>query len=766
MVSISSESDQDQIKQAMSCIQLQDFKSAEAIYRQLLDQGTNDAGVYSNLAVLCGMNGRTDERLQLLLKGINADPAYAQAHLNLGVAYQEIGKLQDAISCYREALRLEPELPEGHSNLGFALLLTGEHEAADAALSRALSLKPDYVEALSNLAQHRIAIGDDSSAIEIYRRCLALVPDSVRYYFAMGTAMYRCNQVDDAINAFEQCLVIDPHRSDILIELCTALRKIGRADDAIIRLLPCLAAEPDNVGALLGYAIAVYQIGSVEQAIEILEQALRIQPENVDCLNHIGMFLQNCGRIDDAIIHFEKALLLCPSNASLLGNLATAYRFQGRYDAALKLFHEALTADPNRLDIYHGLLFHYSIGSEVWSQANLEAARTYWKLVREKPMCLRTHPSMGCSVLKQPLFQVDQKTRIGILSAEVGNHCVSMFLAPLLEHFNRTTFEVEIISVSRMYHERALALAGMASYSYSLQGLGLAEARRQVQNRRYDIIIETSGFTMGSGIDILAERCATVQAHYIGYHATTGLDTIDYFIGDDETIPEAFASHFSETLWRLPRTWLACSPLQGYPVARSEATKPIPALGSFNQLSKIREDTLAFWGAAMQKLPTSILIIKDKAINSPYIVERIKAALKCYAIDPRRLFFLSPSPSWEAHLLHYNIIDVALDATPWSSATTAFDALAMGVPLVSIRGECTSARMSTSLLKGLGRDEWIASTPDEYADIVANLCSDLVRLRYNRLARQKEALMSVLFDGKDMATTLESAFVKMLQSTM
>ena len=67
MVSISSESDQDQIKQAMSCIQLQDFKSAEAIYRQLLDQGTNDAGVYSNLAVLCGMNGRTDERLHLLL---------------------------------------------------------------------------------------------------------------------------------------------------------------------------------------------------------------------------------------------------------------------------------------------------------------------------------------------------------------------------------------------------------------------------------------------------------------------------------------------------------------------------------------------------------------------------------------------------------------------------------------------------------------------------------------------------------------------------
>jgi predicted O-linked N-acetylglucosamine transferase (SPINDLY family) len=69
--------------------------------------------------------------------------------------------------------------------------------------------------------------------------------------------------------------------------------------------------------------------------------------------------------------------------------------------------------------------------------------------------------------------------------------------------------------------------------------------------------------------------------------------------------------------------------------------------------------------------------------------------------------------------------------------------------------------MSTSLVEGLGRPEWVARTPDEFAAIVANLCSDLPALRAGKQERQLQAQNSILFDGKDLAQHLQTALISM-----
>jgi hypothetical protein len=134
-------------------------------------------------------------------------------------------------------------------------------------------------------------------------------------------------------------------------------------------------------------------------------------------------------------------------------------------------------------------------------------------------------------------------------------------------------------------------------------------------------------------------------------------------------------------------------------------------------------------------------------------------------VAAERIRFLPPIGSWEEHMAAYNQLDVALDATPWSSATTGFDALAMGVPLVAIRGGCTSARMSSAILRGLGRPEWIAETPGQFGAIVAGLCADLPALRAGKQSLREEVLASPLFDGADLCRALEQAFQAMAAQT-
>ena len=125
--------------------------------------------------------------------------------------------------------------------------------------------------------------------------------------------------------------------------------------------------------------------------------------------------------------------------------------------------------------------------------------------------------------------------RVGLLSADIGNHVVSLFLDPLLRHHDPHQCQLELISMRRLYDATTDELLGLADHSLSLEGLPPDQARAALRARDYDLIVDTSGYTRGSGLPLLAERCAPLQAHYIGYHATTGLPTIDGFIGDQET---------------------------------------------------------------------------------------------------------------------------------------------------------------------------------------------------------------------------------------
>ncbi len=294
-----------------------------------------------------------------------------------------------------------------------------------------------------------------------------------------------------------------------------------------------------------------------------------------------------------------------------------------------------------------------------------------------------------------------------------------------------------------------------------MQGLSHGQARSLLRERRFDLLVDTAGFTHPQGLDLPAERCAPGQCHWIGFHASTGLATIDWFVGDEHLIPEAFASQFSERLWRLPRPWLARSAAMTFPEALSSQGDGPPVLGSFNQLAKVREATLDHWAAALHAVADARLAIKDARTDSEAACQRIRSGLAERGIEAERLTFLAALADPSDHLRVYNDIDIALDTTPWSSSSTGFDALAMGVPLVAIRGRCASARMSTSVLMGFDRAEWIADDPASFAAIVARLAADPGALRRGKAERQKRMLASRLHDPADLASHVGAAFTEM-----
>jgi predicted O-linked N-acetylglucosamine transferase (SPINDLY family) len=766
-------SDSEIVLRASELVSQGELEQAEQLLRQLVNSGCCLAKAWMNLGVLVGERGDKDERLTLFHHAQELDPNDSDLLLNLATAYYENGDFDSAEALIRQVLLQDAELVAAHHGLGVVLAKAGRPVEARVALATALELDPLHWQSLDQITDLKSA-ADLELAEAGYRRLIAAEPNDGSLHRKLAVNLGHQLRIPEAIKNYHTALNLNAADAKSMIGLGLILLNQGQADESLVLFLQALALDPDNGDALACTGLALHTLGDQGQAIEMLDRALVTMPERADILNVKGECYSEIGQLDQALVSYKKASELDPNDRAIKFNLASTLRTRGDLEAARIAFDELLAENPLDLALFSSQMFSYSVASERCAPAALELGQRFWPEWTQA-FAPEIDPSSTASLDLDPTTHdistlVDSadpsrigKLRVGILSGDLGGHVVGGFLAAFLEHYDHDKLHIELLSMRRRYESRSEELIALGDGAMTLEGLSDPQARELLRSRNYDLILETSGYTRHSGIRLLAQRCAPVQCHYIGYHATTALPGMDYFIGDQQTADPAFQAQFSEQLWQLPRPWLAYPKHQVFPAAEQLAATDLPVLGAFSQVGKIRAETLSFWGAALKKVPDSLLLIKDRCIVDPNVCERIADVLaKEHDVDPQRLRFLPLLGEWKDHVDCYNILDVALDTTPWSSATTGFEALAMGAPLVAIKGGCTAARMSTSLVQGVGRPEWVARTPDEFAAIVAELCSDLPALRAGKQERQRQAQNSSLFDGMDLAQHLQAALIAMV----
>lgn len=578
----------------------------------------------------------------------------------------------------------------------------------------------------------------------------------------------RIGEIEAELQELRQQQPLDP---ELVLRHAQSRHSQGRLEEAVPDYLLAISLAPDSPDPLRSLALALQEAGEIDQALTVYRQAVEVGPEDPQTLYHFGRFITLYGNIEKSRPFFKELSRVEPDNALAPYSLAILHRKLGQFPEALAFLDQARDLAKGNISMSLWVLseriFLLSLCSELEQGAYDEATATYWTLLRSQRAVAPADPpvpAIGESTPSEPAVRparVVERLRLGFLSSDLGEHVVSTFLNAFLEGYDRDQLHVELIATKLRHEASAEDQARQAERSHCVQGLSLEQARALLRERSFDVLIDTAGFTDPRGLQVLAERCAPVQCHWIGFHASTGLDTIDWFVGDDHFTPEAFAPQFSERLWRLPRPWLARGSSTAYPEASSTLGDGAPVLGSFNQLAKVCEATLDHWAAALHAVQGARLLIKDVRTDSETACERIRSGLSERGIAPERVSFLAALASYSDHLRAYNDLDIALDTTPWSSSSTAFDALSMGVPLVAIRGRCASARMSTSVLMGIGREEWIAEDPTSFAATVTALAADLPALRQGKADRQKRMLASRLHDPCDLATHVSAAFREM-----
>ena len=354
-----------------------------------------------------------------------------------------------------------------------------------------------------------------------------------------------------------------------------------------------------------------------------------------------------------------------------------------------------------------------------------------------------------------------RRLRVGYLSADFCNHPVGRFLLPILKHHNRKKIEVWGISCGPHRDWISEHLQENCEHWLDCRFHSDAQAARLIADLRLDVLVELGGYTSASRLGILVHRPAPIQLSYLGFPAPTYLNCVDGWLGDEVLFDELSPTdHNAHPLLRIKG---------GYMVFDPGGTLPTPVrvqserfrFGSFNHARKLNETSLNLFCAVMRACPNAELVLKSISFHEEAEQRRIRKRFERAGLDPDRLTLLGWIEGGINHLQLYRHMDVALDPTPYGGATTTAEALWMGVPVISMKGEGMVGRLSASLLHHAGLGQWIANDKDDYVDIAKNLSIQGPRNSDERMQLRNALERSAVADAARLSTELEGIYERL-----
>lgn len=734
-----------------TALRLQD-KDALDVLRQAAALLPNDAEAHNNLGGALKLAGQLEAAQDSYRRALEIDPGFAVVHFGMAGISQTLGKHEDAVASYRRAIACKPDYADAYNNLGNALREMGRFEEAAEIYRRALALKPDAAGTHNNLGNALIVLDRPEEAAKCYRQALALKPDYEEAHLNLGLALKQLGHMQVAVASFRRVLEINPGHVEAHISLGSALQEQGGTLEAISYYRQALALQPEHSGALLNLGNALQDQGKSVEAEACYRRALEIEPDYANAHLNLGIVLTAVGRLEEALATYRRALEIDPGFAKAYLNLGSVLKDTGQPDAAITHIRRALEIQPDYVDAQGSLLFIHNYMADQPVERLLAEARHLGKMVAQK-----ARPFVTWSNVDTP----KRSLRVGLVSGDFRIHPVGYFIESVLAAMaSRADTGLEVIAYYNHFVNDTLTerIKACCQGWHSTVRLSDESLAAKIHGDGIDILIDLSGCTAHGRLPVFAWKPAPVQASWLGYFATTGVAEVDYLIADPWVVPEAEEAHFVEKIWRLPETYLCFTePDVGVRVA------PPPALangyitfGCFNNLAKMNDAVVALWARVLGAVPGSRLFLKTKQLGDASVRQSTIDRFAAHGIDAGRLILEGFAPRAEL-LASYHRVDIALDPFPYPGGTTSVEALWMGVPVITRRGDRFLSHVGETIAHNAGMSGWIAADEDDYVAKAAHFASDPEQLAGLRVGLRQQVLSSPLFDAPRFARHFEEA---------
>ncbi|MBM3602303.1 MAG: hypothetical protein FJX22_00780 [Alphaproteobacteria bacterium] len=211
--------------------------------------------------------------------------------------------------------------------------------------------------------------------------------------------------------------------------------------------------------------------------------------------------------------------------------------------------------------------------------------------------------------------------------------------------------------------------------------------------------------------------------------------------------------------------------MEGYDLGCQQSALPAQTngyttYGTLNNPNKWCPQTLANWAALLHADSTAKLLLGRPECTNPLFVQKWQNRFAEHGIKADRLIFAGNPEG--GYLKLYERIDIAVDTYGNTGGMTSLEALACGVPVLSL-GHPTGARqpvklLSTAILQHVGlADEWLVDDVNAFVAQANRYSNDLPTLATLRQSLPQQLTNSPLYDGRAYAKGLSDALIALEQ---
>lgn len=272
---------------------LKDYRSANAIYDEIVKPDTQDANLLYNAAL----------------------------------SYQNVNNFEKAISCYEKSLSIKQnqevkyELANCYVNYAAQFVDKKNYEQAVVFYDKATTLNPDNQVAYTGLAFCHQSLGNSQKSSELYERAVSISSKTDEDFIAYGKSLYELKKYDEAKGALEKAIELNPN----------------------------IAAAHEILGDVY------MQLQMPENAKKEYEASLKIDNSLVNANVKLGNLYKENLDNNRALMYYNNALLSDEHNPAALYNKAVTLFDMDKLAEAKDVYIKLTNNNPNFAMAYYGM---------------------------------------------------------------------------------------------------------------------------------------------------------------------------------------------------------------------------------------------------------------------------------------------------------------------------------------------------------------------------------------------------------------------------
>jgi tetratricopeptide (TPR) repeat protein len=249
----------------IAAYQLGQLKLARSFLTRAVLLKPQDASLQSNLGLVLGASGSSQEAIKAFDKAIEVAPNFLPAHLNKSLIRQKLGQLEETLAELRLGRKSLPQSAELTFEIARVYERMGRSNEAQRAYLETLHLNPESVDARVNLGRNLMDSGDFSGALAQFEEAIARAEQSFPAHLNRSSALFKLGRFRESIESAKIASQLEPRSALPFLNMGAAFDSIADVHGALEAYDVVLAIDPGNAATHVNRGLLLLLLGRLAE---------------------------------------------------------------------------------------------------------------------------------------------------------------------------------------------------------------------------------------------------------------------------------------------------------------------------------------------------------------------------------------------------------------------------------------------------------------------------------------------------------------------